>query len=80
MFRHWCCPACTQYMYRLFDTCHLSYVKHATCCVVHKSESSLGAYTGECHASDCYKDSGPSVHALDESKGTLSEAMQEVER
>lgn len=35
----------------------------ATCSVLHKFKSSVGADTGECHASDGYRDSTPSVQS-----------------
>lgn len=42
-------------------TSHMS--SDATCSALHKFKSSLGTDTGECHASDCYKDSSPSVQS-----------------
>lgn len=73
-------------------TCHMS--SDATCSVLHKFKSGLGADTGECHASHCYRDTSPSVrsgtrththmhadaHWTADSKETLSETPREVER
>ena len=44
-------------------TCHMS--SDATRGVLHKFKSGLGADTGECHASHCYRDTSPSVLSWD---------------